>query len=154
MSRILQLCVLGACTLLWLDIAAAQSRVTVHKCVDANGKLSFQQQPCPPRSQAQTLAVQGDIDPAIAQAARDRAAADAPKAAAPPTNEQVTVAPAQAPRAPPRPVRCPATRENPGVINVVGTDPWSMAVARTIYNELPSETTLKNSGRWPEGCVR
>lgn len=139
-----------SCALL-LTTTAATARVVVHKCVDAEGRTSFQQQACPPRSKASTLSVEGDIDPAVAAAARERAAQDAPApkvAATPPPA-------ATAPPAPPPPTpRCPATRENPGRIPVAGTDPWSMAVARSIYNDLPSETTLKNSGRWPRNCVR
>jgi hypothetical protein len=149
---LLKFCVLCSSGLFWLTAASAQSRVVVHKCTDADGKLSFQQQPCPPRSQASRLAVEGDIDPAVAQAARERAAANAPKVSG--VRDLTELPQTQSPRPTQRPVRCPATRENPGVINVVGTDPWSMAVARSIYNELPSETTLKNSGRWPKDCVR
>lgn len=134
--------------------ALAQSRIVVHKCTDAAGQTSFQQQPCPQRSSAERLEVDGDIDPALAQAARERAAANAPTPKPAATlATQDNPDPAQTRPEPRRPPPCPPTRENPGRI-AVGNDPMSLAIARLQYNELPSETALKNSGRWPRGCVR
>ena len=38
----------------------AQSRIAVFKCTGADGKLSYQQKPCPPRSDAAVVTVEGD----------------------------------------------------------------------------------------------
>ena len=134
---------------------AAADRITVHRCTASDGGISYQQQPCPANATAQPLQVDAEVSATRrAQAAATAAAVAAAVRQDPP--DRLASAPVDPPPpAAPKPrVRCPRTRENPGPIGVSGTDAWSLAIARSIYEELPSETWLKNTGRWPRDCAR
>lgn len=137
----------------WLNAIAPAASVAVHKCVGKDGRLVFQQTPCPPGQRSEVLAVEGDIDPARKAAADAIAAANAP---APIVEAPSAPPPARNPRPAPvakKRVVCPPTRENPGRIPVVVTnDPITLAIARDYYRNLPSKTTLKNNGDWPDEC--
>jgi hypothetical protein len=138
--------------LLMLLPMVGEARVRAHKCTDARGQVSYQQQPCPAGQQARVLEVEGEIDAARLAEAQARNAADAP-AARPAAAREAAVAAAPPPVAPPtRKVKCPATQENPGGAPALGTDPMAMAINRDWYSRLPSRTTLKNAGRWPAEC--
>lgn len=137
--------------LLTCGVAAAGARVQAHKCVDEGGRIRYQQQPCQPGERAELLQVEGEIDPQRKREADARLAANTP---ASPQKSTEPVAPAlpAVPAPARRRVVCPATQEQPGGAPALGTDPWAMAINRDWYARLPSRTTLKNTGRWPEGC--
>lgn len=134
-----------------LPVASAE-RVRAHKCVGADGRLSYQQTPCPSGQQAQVLEVEGEIDPARVAEAQALAAANAPRQADTATSPTAPAPPAPAPATAKPKLSCPATQEKPGRAPALGTDPVAMAINRDWYSRLPSRTTLKNAGRWPQGC--
>lgn len=147
---------MAGAAILWVvlssGLAVAGARVQAHKCMDAQGRIRYQQQACQPNERAELLQVEGEIDPQRKREAEARMAANAPAASPPVTAAPVAPAPpVAAAQAPPR-VVCPPTQEKPGGAPARGTDPWAMAINRDWYARLPSRTALKNAGRWPKGC--
>lgn len=124
--------------------------VTIFECKTASG-VTYQQTPCPEKAKTVARTYNGDSEQNAAAAQRlaeDLKAAEQAQAdAAEQARNQPRVEPPRA-AAQSKPV-CPPTRENPGTPSVIYDDP---ARAYEQYRALPSETYLRNAGRWPEGC--
>lgn len=122
--------------------------VTIFECKTASG-VTYQQVPCP--EAAKTVARTYNGDSAQNAAAAQRLAEELQAALQADAAEQARNQPRiEPPRktAQSKPI-CPPTRENPGTPSVIYDDP---ARAYEQYRALPSETYLRNAGRWPEGC--
>lgn len=141
---------LGLCLVLPALLQAGQ--VTIFECRDAQGAKVYQQTPCPEKL-VKTHNYRGDSPENIAAAQRLAAQLSAEQRARDAYAELQRRALASAPPPPPpqpeAKVPCPPTRQNPRSKAIWTDDP---GLARAIYRELPSETTLKNTGRWPSGC--
>ncbi len=161
---------------LWLVAALAlglplQAQVSVYKCVDDQGKVSYQQSPCPELAEQESMSVSGDTEANLAaaeEAAARRLAAERERQRVATRDALVRAAQPQ-PSATPRPapdapaVKCPATYENPGVLKPKVTDyyydengrrqdVYDSKELRMRYKSLPTKTYLKNAGLWPKGC--
>lgn len=137
-------CMLAAPSLL---VAAP---VTIFECKAASG-VTYQQTPCPEEAKTVARTYNGDTEQNAAAAQRLaeelRAAEQARMSEQEQAREQPSVEPPRE-TAQRKPV-CPPTRENPGTPSIIYKDP---ARAYEQYRALPSETYLRNAGRWPEGC--
>lgn len=137
--------------------------IGVHKCTDAAGKVSYQQQPCAAQQRADVVVVEGEIDP------ERKAEADA-IAHANAVEREPEIAEVQQPlqtlprqvtskKEGEKPVPCPPTRENPPKIVRAKVEGSRFLPDGTIVYlsprlpEFPSRTYLKGAGRWPKGCV-
>jgi len=151
---------------------ALPAQVQVYKCVDAAGKLSFQQSPCPDQAEQHAMSVEGDSEAniAAAESAAKRRLAMEQERQQRATRDALLAA--HRPASPSRPDRgaaakpaaeCPATYENPGVLKPRTTgyyydeqgrrhDTYDQKELYMRYKSLPSKTYLKNTGRWPKGC--
>jgi hypothetical protein len=127
-----------------------QAVLEVHRCVAADGRLSYQQQPCAAsarEARVLELDLRAPPVPEMAAEAEPRTRAkrqsrkrtrQAASRAAPSRRSPVAAIPA-----------CPPTREHPG-----DTGLGSLKTAWKHHIHLPGETYLKNAGRWPQHCMR
>jgi hypothetical protein len=170
----------GCAVLVLIGLADAQAgAIGVHKCTDASGRVSYQQQACAATQRADVVVVEGEIDPSRKAAADAIARANRPSPAPLSDAEwqelarqrglpwpDASPAPAPTPVAPKK-VRCPDTYDKyfsePNTAPIIGYETvWlgTREEKRPIYGTpqnqkfrgLPSKTYLKNAGRWPEGC--
>ncbi len=162
-------CIFGVSLIGHSIASAAGERVSVYRCMAADGKLSFQQSPCEDAEAEELMQVAGDSQANVDAARRlseYRAEADM---AARNTRmreqlqrDQAAAAQPKPPLTPPKPapVVCPPTYENPGNSGIVGFDIYTdeygreRRVARYPWGikTLPSKGYLKKAGRWPKGC--
>lgn len=122
--------------------------LSVHRCVAANGALSYQQQPCPAggrEAQVLELDLRAPPVPVAPHGASPGQPAATPERRRFSGTRRTRIARGRPPAIP----DCPPTREHPGDTGLA-----SLKTAWKRHIGLPGETYLKNAGRWPKRCVR